>query len=104
MAGDFNQWPIEEAQAEHPDIKKVEHGPTHGGRKIDKAFVNFFSSVEICQTLRSLETNDGTTSDHKIVYVQARLYSERPEQVSYIYRRYTKEGAQDFEEILATQR
>ena len=104
LAGDFNQWPIEEAQAEHPDIREVEHGPTQRGRKIDRAFVNFFRSIEISQTLRPLETNEGTASDHKIVYVQAKFDSERPERVSYTYRRYTEEGARAFEEIMATQR
>ena len=104
LAGDFNQWPISDISLEHPDLREAEHGPTRQERKIDKILVNFWRSVEICQTLAPLESNTGQPSDHKMVFLQARFKAPVPKKVSYTYRRYSKQGADKFFDILSTQR
>ena len=41
ISGDFNQWRIEDAMADYPDIQEVRVGPTRSGRCIDRTFVSF---------------------------------------------------------------
>ena len=77
VAGDFNQWRIEEALRDFPDL--VEHGTgnTRGDHRIDRSFSNL-PAVRVSGTLPPLETDhdpDGgsRTSDHKVAFFQADL-------------------------------
>ena len=45
LAGDFNQWRIQDNLADFHNIKEVEVGCTHGRKAIDRLFVNFSRSV-----------------------------------------------------------
>ena len=43
--GDFNQWPVQEALQDFPDITEADVGPTRKDRCIDRVFTNFGRSV-----------------------------------------------------------
>ena len=96
VSGDFNQWPVEEFLEDHPDMKEVEHGPTRGHRKIDRSFTNFSRSVRESITLPPLDTEEGSVSDHKMVYTSATFQAEPKTVVSYTYRPFTEGGAANF--------
>ena len=74
LAGDFNQWKMEEPLSDFPDVVENAVGPTRGDRCIDRVFSNL-PGVSVTGTLPPLETDvDGTAarnSDHKISFVQA---------------------------------
>ena len=71
VAGDFNQWPVQDILQDHPDLQEVVHGPTRGDREIDRSFVNFGRSITESGALPPLETEDGKLSDHRIAWAQA---------------------------------
>ena len=96
--GDFNQWPFEEILEDHPDLKEVEHEPTRAHRKIDRLFTNFSRAIEESYVLPPLETEAGSLSDHKMVYVRAKFPQAPKNTVTYTYRKYTEQGALDFEQ------
>ena len=56
VAGDFNQWRIEDAMDNFPDISEVMVGPTRGSRSIDRIFSNVGRSLVESGTLLPLET------------------------------------------------
>ena len=103
IAGDFNQWPIDEILEEHPDIIEVEHGPTRGELAIDRTFINFPRSLEEYHTLDPLETEDGRQSDHRIAFTEARFQTQKPNVVKYSYRAYSDQGADTFCDTLSSQ-
>ena len=103
VAGDFNQWPIEEILDEHSDLSEVAHGPTRGHRAIDRTFTNFGRSITDSSTLEPLESEDGNPSDHRIAWTRAQFITEKTPTVKYTYRRFTDKGAAAFENSLATQ-
>ena len=43
VGGDFNQWKIDEALVDFPDLKEAEVGPTRKDRCIDRLLVNNLS-------------------------------------------------------------
>lgn len=45
IAGDFNQWPVQEAVQEYPDLSEIHVGPTRGDRAIDRLFTNMSRNV-----------------------------------------------------------
>ena len=103
VAGDFNQWSIEELIQEHPDLTEVQHGPTRGDRAIDRSLVNFGRLITESGSLRPLETENGNESDHRIAWARA-TFSKTPDKlVKYTYRAYTDSGAEAFLQDLNTQ-
>lgn len=102
LAGDFNQWQIADITADHSDLTEADHGPTRADRKIDRVFLNFWRSVEICQTLAPLESVE-TPSDHKMVFIQAAFARTSFTKISYTYRRVTDQGAAKFDELMCQQ-
>ena len=51
LAGDFNQWKIEEVIADFMDISEAPVGPTRNGRAIDRVFTNFPGHITGAATL-----------------------------------------------------
>ena len=96
LAGDFNQWPVNEVMDDHPDLTEVPHGPTRGDRSIDRTLVNFGRAVKEAGTLPPLETEDGRASDHRVAWAIAEFEKPLSKAVTYRYRAYTEEGAANF--------
>ena len=96
LAGDFNQWQIQEAVEEFPDVSEVPVGPTRQDRSIDRIFSNLSRSVTECGTVPPLESSN-TESDHRIGFVTFKSpRRECFEWVTYSYRHYTEEACRDF--------
>ena len=77
VAGDFNQWEIEEAIAEYPDLRESDVGPTRKDRCLDRIFTNFGRSEISCGSLPPLETeadSAGAPSDHRISFTLSLIH------------------------------
>ena len=73
LAGDFNQWAVEEAVVEYPDMMEILFGSTRESRSIDRFFTNVGSLVPESGTLAPLETEaddkgNSMSSDHRVAY------------------------------------
>ena len=102
VSGDFNHWPVEEILLDHPEMKEIDHGPSRGSRKIDRAFCSFYGAVEESTTLEPLDDERGSESDHRVVFLSANFRTERQKTVTYSYRHYTPAGARQFQAWIAT--
>ena len=103
IAGDFNQWKIQDALANFADIKEVLVGCTRGRKAIDRLFVNFTRSVREYGTLEPLETEGeeglATKSDHKIAYCKAWLERRQAYKwESFSYRQFNDVSVERFRE------
>ena len=98
VAGDFNQWRIDNALANFADIKEVPVGCTRGSRAIDRIFLNMKRSVKEYGTLDPLENCDSTKkSDHLVCYCRVELQRKEVYRwEAYSYRRYTDESVSKF--------
>ena len=103
LSGDFNHWPIEEAVEDHLEVNEVPHGNTRGNRAIDRSFTNFTRSIVESGTLPPLESEAGAPSDHRIAYAVAKFTRRKLPTITYSYRHYTDQGADDFCTLLADQ-
>ena len=101
ISGEFNQWPLEEILAEHPELSEVNYGPTRGNKSIDRTIVNFGRSITESDTLPPLETDDGRVSDHRIAFAAADFRQPKPKMISYSYKRFTELGATKFVQALS---
>ena len=101
VSGDFNQWPLQDLMDEHPDLSEVDHGPTRLGRSIDRTLVNFPRAIKSSGTSTPLETEDGNKSDHRVAHLLAAFDVQPTKKVTYTYRAFTPEGADQFSECLA---
>ena len=64
---------MDDTIADFPDLTKLTTGPTRGSAVLDLIATNLESqSLDIC-TRPPLLTEDGTFSDHKIVYVSGKV-------------------------------
>ena len=97
IGGDWNQWDVGKVIADHPDLCEVQHGPTRNDRKIDKFLVNFQRSIVESDTLPPLDDGLGRLSDHKLAFFKAKFEFSLDKTVSYRYRHFTAEGAQNFQ-------
>ena len=103
LAGDFNQWPIDQALVEFPDVSEVQVGPTRGDRTIDRVFLNMGRAVDSAGTVPPLDSGH-TESDHKIVHVTVKLNRQQTfEWLTYTYRVCTEEAKKDFGSWVVTQ-
>ena len=102
VAGDFNQWEIDQALAEFVDLREVHVGPTRGDRAINRLFCNMTSGMSASGTVPPLETapeGDGPSSrsDHLVTYMTTKLpRREAFEWVTYTYRQYSDEARDAF--------
>ena len=105
--GDFNQWPIDQALADYPDLVENIGGPTRGDRTIDRNFCNWSNNIIETAVLPPLETEEteaGTVrrSDHKVVLTRARVRRlDCPKWRTFTHRPFTDKGAKNFKEWLA---
>ena len=102
VAGDYNQWPVQDIIEEHPNLTEVNHGPTQGDKSIDRTMVNFGRSVVESKSLRPLETGEGSASDHRIAWLKAEFKVVKPKTISFSYRVFTEKGATSFLADLST--
>ena len=98
VAGDFNQWEIDQALIDYQDLVEVETPPTRGDRNIDRMFTNWADDITDAGCIPPLETElEGpakTFSDHNIQYACARLPKrEKRAWEVFTYRPYTDKGA-----------
>ena len=103
VAGDFNQWPIQQALAEFVDLREVLVGPTRGDRSIDRIFSNMGRSVTHSGTVPPLETEAtvAAQSDHKVAYMTATLpRREAFEWITYTYRHFDDQAKAKFRDWL----
>ena len=100
VAGDFNQWDINSALLEYPDITEADVGPTRGTRCLDKIFVSFGESVKTAESLPPLETTGEDhvrRSDHRIAHLSAVLPRMQAfKRLSYSYRYQDPEREEEF--------
>ena len=105
VAGDFNQWRVEDALQDFPDLREAPVGPTRNDRCIDRIFTNFGRAIQETGTVPPLEPEpgyQGTRSDHRIAFARADLPRNRTfEWVSYQYRYYNLEAVEEFGRWLA---
>ena len=83
VAGDFNQWKIQDISQDHPDLVEIPHGPTRGDRAIDRSFVNFGRAVQRSDSLPPLETETGQESDHRVAWAEAVFEVDSPKIITY---------------------
>ena len=99
MAGDFNQWEIDQALIEFPDLCEVHVGPTRGDRAIDRLFCNMSRSIFASGTVPPLETEaeEAARSNHLITYMSTKIQlRQSPEWMAYSYRQYSDEASEEF--------
>ena len=105
VAGDFNQWEIQDVIAEFPDLRETDVGPTRRDRQLDRIFTNFGRSVIGAGTVNPLEVepgHSGAASDHRIAYVRANLPRLRAfEWTTHQYRYFNEESVNKFGRWLA---
>ena len=76
IAGDFNQWGIQDYLADFVDIGEVDVGPTRGQSSIDRIFTNAASLVKRGGTVPPLDSKDsetGVDSDHRVAFARIEL-------------------------------
>lgn len=104
LAGDFNQWKIEEAVQDYPDMMEISTPPTRNDRNINHIFVKWLDDLLDSGCIPPLESEEldgeGTRrySDHRVQYAMARI--EKKEQINwevFSYRPFHEKGAAAFE-------
>ena len=74
IAGDFNQWKVEDDLADFADMSEAEVGNTREDRCIDWIFCNMSRLIKEAGTLLPLDTEDGDrTSDCRIAFCRLEL-------------------------------
>ena len=94
VGGDFNQWKVDTALEDFVDLWEIAGGPTRGDRTIDRILSNLPQPpVTSCAVLPPLQSEEDTTSDHKIVCVTTDVDSKEvsPWEI-HTYRRTTKKS------------
>ena len=104
IAGDFNQWRVEDHLDEFCDIAEILTGPTRNGRSIDRFFSNFGRSVVEAGTWAPLETDedeqgDSVKSDHAVAHCGISLKKTVTfKWQEYSYRQYTGQAVKNFKD------
>ena len=104
IGGDFNQWRVESALVEYPDIREADVGPTRKDKCLDRLFTNFGRSIEASGTVPPLRPyeGEGAPSDHRVAYVRATLPRIRSfEWTTYQYRYFNEDSVKKFGQWLA---
>ena len=106
VGGDFNQWRVQDALLDYPDLREVDVGPTRGDRCINWIFTNFGRSIGELGTVPPLEPepgHQGCRSDHQVSFFKAEVKKTRSfEWITYQYRYYNDSPADAFGQWLAT--
>ena len=77
IAGDFNHRDIVSSVGLAENIDLVRTGPTRGDNVIDMIYTNFANKITESLTLPPLQDRNGNDSDHRCVFVAARIQAER---------------------------
>ena len=77
IAGDFNHRDIESAVSLAESVDLVQTGPTRGDNVIDMVYTNFADKITESLTLPPLQDRNGNDSDHRCVFVAAKIRAER---------------------------
>jgi hypothetical protein len=105
VAGDFNQFRIEQSLSEHSDLKECEVCPTRGERSIDRIFTNF--ETKESGSLEPLEPDEGAKgapSDHRVAFCRAIVPGKESNPWSvHQYRPLTDTGKERFKEWILSQ-
>ena len=101
VAGDFNQWKLEDCLANFADINETKVGNTRGSKAIDRFFTNMSRSVVEAGTLEPLETEgEGDNlrkSDHRVGFCKINLPRKQAfKWVTYSYRHFNDNSAAKF--------
>ena len=105
--GDFNQWQIQQAFEDYPDIVENVGGFTRKDRVIDRNFCNWNKDITETKILAPLETEETEAgnlrrSDHNVVYMKASVKKlDSPNWQTFKYRPFSEEGARGFENWIA---
>ena len=105
ITGDFNQWQIDEALLDYPDLIEVLSAPTRNDRLIDRSFINWHEDVNNVAVLAPLETDEQggrvRRSDHKVQLIEAEVLSVPPcTWTTVTYRPFTDQAAAAFKHDL----
>ena len=102
VSGDFNQWKLESALEDFPDMLEAPVGPTRGSRAIDRNFTNFGHLVKKAHTIAPLQADDpsqGRPSDHRVAVLGIELPKvEAYRWLKYSYRYYNEDSVALFED------
>ena len=105
VAGDFNQWDVENYLADYPDLEEVLTAPTRNNRRIDRVFLNWNVSKHCCRSPLATEPDrEGITSssDHNIQLVETTIDLRQSKKWTKVtFRPYTLSGAAEFEQLLS---
>ena len=106
LAGDFNQWDVQEALLDYPEVQEVLTPPTREDRRIDKIFTNFHDDISEAGCVPPLDAEllDGrrTESDHNIQYCCSEISIKEPIKWEvFTHRPYTESGADALVEDLS---
>ena len=106
LAGDFNQWNVEQAIQDYDELVEIDTPPTRDNRRIDRIFTNWNEDITDFRCVPPLET-EGTAesrsqSDHNIQYACARLTKKEPIKWEiFTHRPYREKNADAFVADLA---
>lgn len=102
IGGDFNQWKIEDALLDFPEIAEVITPPTRKDRRIDRVFCNWHENVVDVACLAPLDAENAAgdrvaSSDHKVQFVASWL-EKKPavEWEKFTFRPYNEKSAKAF--------
>ena len=100
IAGDLNQWKVDDVLADFSDILEVKDGCTRKERAVDRIFLNVSRSVTGYGMLQPLQAEESDVlSDHKVAYCWTKLKKKQSfVWEKYTYRYYSKEKAKKFKE------
>ena len=105
IAGDFNQWPVQEYLDDYPDISEIVTPPTRKDRRIDKIFLNCDTTERTCHPPLETEGEDMVRrSDHLVQFCRAELPGKAFAKWRKVTSRpFTSSGAASFKEELAAE-
>ena len=83
IGGDVNRRNIRNAVRDFPEIKKLRTGPTRGRQTLDVVYTDLPNcNVDL---LNPLDTDLGTPSDHKTIFVTAKPKKKEEKKRTYYY-------------------
>ena len=99
IAGDFNQWKIQDGLEDFTDIGEADVGCTRGRRSIDRIFTNIGRSITECGSFAPLENDGESKSDHCVAFCKLKLKRrEAFRWETYAYRYSTPEAEKAFKQ------
>ena len=100
VAGDTNKRDVSDAYADIPNLTEVPSLPTRGNSRLDVIATNFNDQVN-SEVLPPLESEEGTASDHRVLYIRAKIQLYHDFKKQYIFRRRMKpEDIENFNRMI----